>query len=50
MSDMLLIAARDIRGRDGLPRFYDLINTQEAKDADPDEIINRIMNGINQMN
>lgn len=49
MSDMLRVSTMDIRGRDGLPRFYDLMNPQEFKDADPEEIIERIMNGVNQL-
>lgn len=49
MSDMLRIAAMDIRGRDGLPRYYELMNPQTVKDADPDEIIERIMAGVNQL-
>ena len=48
MSDMLRVAAMDIRNRDGLPRFYDLTHPQEVKDVDPEEIIERIMKGVNQ--
>ena len=46
---MLRIAAMDIRGRDGLPKYYELVHPDDVKDADPDEIIDRITSGINSM-
>ena len=39
----------DIRGRDGIPRLWDLMREEDFKDEDPDAIIDRISNGINNM-
>lgn len=40
---------RLVSGRDGLPRFYELVYPQEVKETDAEEIIERIMNGVNQL-
>ena len=51
MTDMARIAAMDIRGRDGLPRFHDLIckKTVDDEPEDPEKIIDRITKGINSL-
>lgn len=48
MTEMIRVTAMDVRGRDGLPRFYDLMHPVESKEA-PEEIIERLKNGINSI-
>ena len=49
MADMARFCAMDIRGRDGIPRLWDLVRQEELQNDDPDAIIDRISSGINNM-
>ena len=49
MADMARVCAMDIRGRDGIPLLWYLMRQDDFKNDDPDAIIDRISNGINNM-